>query len=629
MRFGIIFIPKWQYLRILIIRRFDEIMGNMLETHALNLCADIAHGFANHPANSINLDNTEMLHQTSLRTFFVILIALHLEERGLFPCDVKPGKDAGIFNLREEMSNNPQKSGGKRLAIIKRVRNTMKKIHSSDSTYAPFKARLFDPDNPENRNIAKWKFYDGDIFNSLKNLFSIWPHPGSSLMSSDPPGILELIDIYSYLLDYEPRVVDCDVVLLNGGKRVIAVSEAHPGDIRRGRVHEKGSVIYEHVMKKSRRTGTVYTPDNIVKKIVKRSLTALLDKTKPEKPLRIIDPSCGTGRFLDGAVEFLIERKIKLNDTEKLDVDNERQIILDSIYGVDCDKLAVELAEIPLMLRTHSINNPAPNLESNIISADTLKGIDSHFIRRLILNNGQIDNDRVDVSQYTFDEIDWKSVWQIVADNNYKNALAESFELFIGYLSDETADFKTVSDRFHANVSKFLDGGKIKSVSHSFGFHPEVYFPHLYFTADGEMRSDAGFDAVIGNPPYGDILDSESKKLLQKLGYKSGGGGNNDIFRFFVERGLNLLRKSGTLGFILPNTFLKGRKYRNFRKRILELSYPEEILDFSHKKVFKRDVYTTLLFLKKKPALKIQPQFLTSLDGTLDRSEERSCRERV
>ncbi len=34
------------------------------------------------------------------------------------------------------------------------------------------------------------------------------------------------------------------------------------------------------------------------------------------------------------------------------------------------------------------------------------------------------------------------------------------------------------------------------------------------------------------------------------------------------------------LGFILPNTFLKGKKYRNFRKRLLELSQPVEILDF-------------------------------------------------
>jgi len=72
------------------------------------------------------------------------------------------------------------------------------------------------------------------------------------------------------------------------------------------------------------------------------------------------------------------------------------------------------------------------------------------------------------------------------------------------------------------------------------------------------------------------------------------------------------------LGFILPNTFLKGKKYRNFRKRLLELSQPVEILDFDLAKIFDRDVFTSLLFLMKKPAKKTVPIFITSLDGTLN-----------
>lgn len=591
-------------------------MGNTLETNALNLCASIARGFASHPANHADLDNTANLHQTSLRTLFVILLSLYLEENGFLR------EKTGMFNLREELANNPRKSGGKKLSIIKRIRFMMEKIHSPDLAYAPFKARLFDPDNPANRNIFKWKLYDGDITNSLKQIFSIWAHPGPSLMASYPPGISELIDIYAFLLDFEVRVADCDVVLLNNGKRVIALKDAHPGDIRRGHVHEKGSVIYEYAKGKSRRSGTVYTPDEIVRRIVKRTLDPLIGNGDRKKPLRIIDPSCGTGRFLSGAVDYLVEHNNRANSDDSRNFEFERRIISDSIYGVDHDKLAVELAEIPIMLRTHRRDNPAPNLESNIIAADTLKGIDSHFIRRLILGNGRIDDSGADSSQYTFDEIDWRSVWKTVINNGRRDALATLFELFIDYLSGDKSDFRIVSDEFHKKLRR-LTISDIKPVaSHRFGFHPEVFFPSLYFTTDGEMLSDVGFDAVIGNPPYGDILDTASKRLLENLGYKSGGGGNNDVFRFFVERGLNLLRQGGMLGFILPNTFLKGRKYRNFRKRILELSYPEEILDFNHQKVFQRDVFTSLLFLRKKPSVKSQPRFLTSLDGSLDYLEQ-------
>ena len=597
-------------------------MGNSLETNALNLCASIAHGFASHPSNKIDLDNTDNLHQTSLRTLFIILLSLYLEENGFLPDDTDFRNDTGIFTLRKELANNPRKSGGKKLSIIKRIRHLMEQIYSPDLAYAPFKARLFDPDNPANRNIAKWKFYDGEITNSLKQIFSIWAHPGTSLMSSNPPGISELIGIYTFLLDYTPRVTDYDVVLLNNGKRIIALSEAHPGDIRRGHVHEKGSVIYEYAKRKSRKSGTVYTPDEIVNRIVKRTLDPLIGSTDRKRPLRIIDPSCGTGRFLSGAVDYLIGHNNRANGVNARNAENERQIISDSIYGVDHDKLAIELAEIPLMLRTHRRDNPAPNLEANIIAADTLKGIDSHFIRRLILGNGRIDDSDADESQYTFDEIDWQSVWKTVIAQNKKGALAAQFEIFIDYLSGNNENFKTVSDEFHNKLRKLTSGDNKPVESKGCGFHPEVFFPSLYFTTAGEMLSDSGFDAVIGNPPYGDILDTASKRLLENLGYKSGGGGNNDIFRFFVERGLNLLRRGGMLGFILPNTFLKGRKYRNFRKRILELSYPEEILDFNHQKVFQRDVFTSLLFLRKKPAKKSQPRFLTSLDGSLDYLEQ-------
>ncbi|MFH1515422.1 MAG: N-6 DNA methylase, partial [bacterium] len=436
-------------------------------------------------------------------------------------------------------------------------------------------------------------------------------HPGSSLMSWKPPDIAEIMDIYSYLLDSEPRLAESDVVVLNNGKRVLDVREAHPGDIRRGRIIKKGNVVYEMVKGKSRKSGTVYTPDEIVNKIVERTLGPL-----NENPLRVLDPSCGTGRFLSGALDYLIEQK-KRGSVEEI-----RKIISDSIFGVDQDRIAVELAEVHLMLRTHRLDNPAPELKSNLFVGDTLKGVDSYFIRGLLQSDGDVEKAIDDRPQTTFDEIRWKPVWQHLLNcenrNEKANELASIYDLFIDYLNNENADFKELKMDFQRKLVNFPNSASNHDYRDIENFHQEVNFPFLFYGLNGDVLPDGGFDAVIGNPPYGDILDAESKKLIQKLGYKSGGGGNNDIFRFFVERGLKLLKKGGMLGFILPNTYLKGKKYRNFRKRVVEMSCPEEILDFNHKKVFQRDVFTSLLFLRKKPAHNIQPVFYTSSDGTLE-----------
>ena len=594
-------------------------MGNSLDTNAFNLCASIARGFLSHPGNEIDESQLELLHQTSLRVLFILLIILYLEENHLLDDSDEYRKSFGIYGIREDIGKNKCGYGGKRLGLIKRIRGTIRSVFSPEEGHAPFTARIFDPENQWNKQIFEWKIYDGEIIDSLKDLFSVWAHPGSSLMSWQPPDIFEIIDIYSYLLDSEPRIAECDVVVLNNGKRVVDVGEAHPGDIRRGRIVEKGNVVYEMVKGKSRKSGTVYTPDEIVNKIVKRSLEGL-----DEKPLRVLDPSCGTGRFLMGALDYLKEQK-KSGGVEEI-----RGILSESIFGVDQDSIAVELAEVHLMLKTHRIDNPAPDLRSNLLVGDSLRGIDSYFIRGLIQSGGEVEKAIDDRPQTTFDEINWKPVWETLLGSDKRNEkageLSSIYDLFIDYLNDENLDFRELKKDFLNRLCDFTDPESNKGDEKSANFHAEAAYPFLFYDIKGEVLSNGGFDAVIGNPPFGDILDSESKNLIQKLGYKSGGGGNNDIFRFFVERGLNLLKKGGMLGFILPNTYLKGRKYRNFRKRVVEMSSPEEILDFNHKKVFQRDVFTSLLFLRKKPAHKIQPVFYTSSDGTLENlTKEKFC----
>jgi len=601
-------------------------MGKPLEIAALKLIGDIARGMSRiqpdkQKSKSFNPQSPECIHEIdriSKRILFTLIVALYMEENKYLPDTVQFRDKTGIYQIRHRLTQGRKEYGGKRFGISNTIRKTITAIHEGGENLPPFQARLFEPSNLQNHLPIKWKFHDSSIIDSLEELFRLWPHPESSLLAMTPPDLRNIVDIYPYLLDFELVGADEETIILKGGEKAIPVKEAHPSESKRGYLIHTGELYYRYAKNKSRVDGTVYTPDEIVKRIVSRTLEPLLQKNKSDAPLRILDPSCGTGRFLLGALDFLTE-------SSKSDI---KSIITNSLFGIDTDPLAVELAEVQLMLRMHKLENPAPQLKDNLIVADSLIGIDSRFIERYLREEGNADGNG-QIEQTTIDKIDWKSVWERIAGKENpqitqiaqieRQKLLTVFDSMVEHVRSETVDDFEKEFKFKVqNLDNVKQPKHCQTENCIKLFHPEIFFPHLYFNSDGEPLPHQGFDAVIGNPPYGDILSSESKELLRKLGYSSGGGGNNDIFRFFVERGLILLRTGGMLGFILPNTFLKGKKYRNFRKRLLELSQPVEILDFDLAKIFERDVFTSLLFLLKKPSRKTVPIFITSLDGTLN-----------
>jgi type I restriction-modification system DNA methylase subunit len=87
------------------------------------------------------------------------------------------------------------------------------------------------------------------------------------------------------------------------------------------------------------------------------------------------------------------------------------------------------------------------------------------------------------------------------------------------------------------------------------------------------------FDVVIGNPPYGyrGIPTPELKKAYGEKYVTS--EGNFDMYRFFIERSISLLREGGLLGFIIPNTFLTATSYKKLRKYILDNCTINQIVD--------------------------------------------------
>ncbi len=340
-----------------------------------------------------------------------------------------------------------------------------------------------------------------------------------------------------------------------------------PADIL-GQVYEQflGKVIYltaghrakiEEKPEVRKAGGVYYTPTYIVEYIVKNTVGKLLEGKTPKtaEKLRILDPACGSGSFLIGAYQYLLdwhrdkyiedgaEKHAKGKDPKlyqkirnewRLTTAERKRILLNNIYGVDIDPQAVEVTKLSLLLKV---------LEGE--SDETIKSAFQLFHERALPDLG----------------------------NNIKcgNSL-------IG------------PDFYEGTQTSFLDTEEMQRVN---AFDWKKEFPEIF--------KAGGFDAVIGNPPYGVPFNNEEIKYLQNL--FSQVKKYPDSYCLFMIKALDLLRTDGTTSFIVPNTFCDLENCDDFRKWLLKEHSLNEIWQTGW--AFKAAVVDTLVFLvaKKKPSI--------------------------
>ncbi len=308
--------------------------------------------------------------------------------------------------------------------------------------------------------------------------------------------------------------------------------------------------------------GVYYTPTYIVDYIVRQTVGRLVGQVAnlPHR-LRILDPACGSGSFLLGAYQFLLDFYLRWyteHDPEKhargkrpviyrastpspaggeeewrLTTAERKRILLEHIYGVDVDRQAVEVTKLSLLLKV---------LEGE--SAETLG-------QQLSL---------------------WRERALPDLDGNVKcgNSLIGP-DYFAGQLLPDEDELRRVNP---------FDWGR--------------EFP--------QAMADGGFDCVIGNPPYVRSINlKESDPLLWDLyrsRYQAASAREWDIYLIFVEKGLELLNAHGKLGYILPNKFLNSQVGENLRAIISKGQHLDRLIHFGAFQIFPgATTYTCLLFL--------------------------------
>jgi hypothetical protein len=131
-------------------------------------------------------------------------------------------------------------------------------------------------------------------------------------------------------------------------------------------------------------------------------------------------------------------------------------------------------------------------------------------------------------------------------------------------------------------------------------FHWELEFPEIFFDKYGQPKgTQAGFDVVIGNPPWiRQEAFSEDKVALERL--FSVYHGVADLSTYFVELGNTYLTEHGHFGFIIPNKFVRanyGAALRNFLMKQVRL---ERLVDFGDLPVFHDATTYPLIVLASK-----------------------------
>ena len=133
-----------------------------------------------------------------------------------------------------------------------------------------------------------------------------------------------------------------------------------------------------------------------------------------------------------------------------------------------------------------------------------------------------------------------------------------------------------------------------------------AYLDHAFTweTAFPEIFAEGGFDVVLGNPPYvRQELISDLKPYLQRR-FESYHG-VADLFCYFYERGLRLLKPGGRLGYISSNTFFKTGSGKPLREYLLKEATIESVVDFGDLQVFEGvTTYPAILTMKRGPAPK-------------------------
>jgi hypothetical protein len=354
-----------------------------------------------------------------------------------------------------------------------------------------------------------------------------------------------------------------------------------------------------------KRTGSFYTPRQIVEymvdqslieylktktKIADKKISALIsydliddteytlnDKEKLEiinaiESLKILDPACGSGAYPIGALQKIVyilqqidpdckmwlEQKLKgvpelykqkiINEVKSNPFDYTRKldVIKNSIFGVDIQPIAVDVSRLRCFL-TLVVESEIDDIKSNR-GIEPLPNLDFKFV----CANTLIGLPKT-ASTGLFDD---------------HSGIIELSKIMSDYFTCNSQRKNEIKLKF-TNLQKEIFGKNISAFGKNTGeltlkltsWNPFDNTSSSWFDPEWMFGLEDKFDVVIGNPPYGAELNEESIAIVKKIYTHK----TQETAILFIEKGHSLLKDNGVLTYIIPKAFTFASNYKNLR----------------------------------------------------------------
>lgn len=395
------------------------------------------------------------------------------------------------------------------------------------------------------------------------------------------------------------------------------IDENDPEDAEIGIDPEMLGRIFENLLEDNKDKGAFYTPKEIVAYMCRESIIAYLLNGIPARShdlirtfvdtldssqlndeqrhfiknklseVKICDPAIGSGAFPMGMVNLLSKLYTALGLVS--DHANMKRYIMErSIYGVDIEKGAVDIARLRFwlaMVVDAEKPEPLPNLHFKIMQGNSLLESYQGFDLQAISNTSDTNN----------------TVWNAEA----AVMLRKDIDAFYN-TSDHSIRDRRLYQICNSVKTQLINLG-IKEEDLA-GVDPSAtdrFF--LWHTWFAPIFQKGGFDIVIGNPPYIDSETMTSKMPALREVYKrlyDTAKGNWDIFIPFIELGINLLKPNGVISYIVPNKLIAA-KYAAVARHNIQ-SYNLHILrDYGQVPVFEASVYPCVFLITRNAQSKL------------------------
>ena len=344
--------------------------------------------------------------------------------------------------------------------------------------------------------------------------------------------------------------------------------------------------------------------------------------------LKVLDPAMGSGRVLVEATDYLaraltVDPHVRAIEADEDDLSYwKRRVVERCIYGVDRNPLAVELAKLSLWLSTVAADRPLSFLDHHLVHGDALIG-------------AQVENlgwpPPVILKRKARGQATGPRAGQInMFDHLLRQTLPGVIEQVLEITREESKDYDTVQAKRAADRSAqrlrapfeavadlwasayFGNGFARGDYEEALGvisqpylllaldpvrrarkigerrafFHWELTFPEVFYNERGQSLGDeAGFDAVVSDPPWHLSLSDDEVAFLEAVGLEPGSMRDGRTSILFTRWGVRLLSERGWLGLLLPKAVSEETAQEPYhstgrhRRKMVEIVDLDEVLE--------------------------------------------------